>query len=81
MGTSRLYSSWILRLPPDAEIRGDRALPEGVVIRQFEPGEERAAYQVIETPSTSGRTGRHRPTRTGRRSSCGVPGSSRGTCW
>ena len=47
-GYERLYSSWILRLPPDAEIRGDRALPEGVVIRQFEPGEERAAYQVIE---------------------------------
>lgn len=47
-GYEQLYTSWILRLPPDAEIYGDKAQPEGVVIRPLEPGEERAAYQVVE---------------------------------
>nr|CAA9319900.1 MAG: hypothetical protein AVDCRST_MAG46-765 [uncultured Nocardioidaceae bacterium] len=47
-GYEELYTSWILRLALDAEISADAALPEGVVVRPFKPGEERAAYQVIE---------------------------------
>ena len=47
-GYEQLYSSWVLKLSPDAEIRGDATPPQGVVVRPYQPGEERAAYQVVE---------------------------------
>lgn len=47
-GYEQLYASWVLKLAPDAEIRGGGTPPAGVVVRQCQPGEERAAYQVIE---------------------------------
>jgi len=47
-GYQQAHTSWVLKLPPDAEIRGDGAPPGGVVVRPYEPGEEQAAYQVVE---------------------------------
>jgi mycothiol synthase len=47
-GYQRLWTSWVLKLAPDAEIRGDATPPDGVVVRPMAPGEERAAFQVVE---------------------------------
>lgn len=45
---SRLYTSWVLELPPGSEI-ASRPLPDGYRLRPYRPGhEERAAYEVIE---------------------------------
>lgn len=47
-GYQQLWSSWVLKLAPDDEIRGDGTPPDGVVVRPYEPGEERKAFQVVE---------------------------------
>ena len=46
-GYSRLWDSWVLRLPPDAELESPQ-LPPGVTIRPFRSGEEHAVYHVID---------------------------------
>ena len=47
-GYSPRHTSWALRLPAGADIEA-RPLPDGVIIRPFDPlTEERAVYQVIE---------------------------------
>lgn len=60
-GYTPRHTSWVLKLAPGDELAGDGTAPQGVVIRPYEPGEERAAYQVVEdafnewptrTPST-----------------------------
>jgi GNAT superfamily N-acetyltransferase len=47
-GYEHKHTSWVLKLAPNDEIRGDGTPPPGVVVRPYEPGEERAAYQVVE---------------------------------
>jgi len=47
-GYEHKHTSWVLKLAPDDEIRGDGTPPPGVVVRPYAPGEERAAYQVVE---------------------------------
>lgn len=47
-GYEHKHTSWVLKLAPDDEIRGDGTPPPGVVVRPYMPGEERAAYQVVE---------------------------------
>lgn len=46
-GYDRLWTSWILTLPPEAEITSPR-LPDDVLVRPLERGEERPAFQVVE---------------------------------
>jgi mycothiol synthase len=47
-GYAPMWTSWILQLPPGAEL-GEVPLPDGITIRPYVPGqEEQAAYQVIE---------------------------------
>lgn len=46
-GYLRLWDSWVLRLPPEAEL-ATPSLPSGVTIRPFRPGEEVAVYKVID---------------------------------
>ncbi|PKH42134.1 FR47-like protein [Nocardioides alpinus] len=41
------WTSWVLKLPEGASIP-DRALPEGYVVRTAQPGELRAAHDVLE---------------------------------
>ena len=41
------WTSWVLKLPAGASIP-DRDLPEGYVVRSAEPGELRAAHDVLE---------------------------------
>ena len=41
------WTSWVLRLPEDATIP-ERDLPDGYVVRTAEPGELRAAHDVLE---------------------------------
>jgi GNAT superfamily N-acetyltransferase len=50
-GYLRLWDSWVLRLPPEAEL-ATPSLPSGVTIRPFRPGEEVAVYQVIDDAFT-----------------------------
>ena len=47
-GYQQLWTSWLLELPADAEIRGDGTPPDGVVVRPYQPGEEHLAFQVVE---------------------------------
>jgi GNAT superfamily N-acetyltransferase len=42
------WDSWVLRLPPDAEIRAP-ALPADITIRTARPDEDHAVYTVVET--------------------------------
>jgi mycothiol synthase len=45
-GYEPTYTSWILRLPPDA--RPEMSVPQGVRIRPMRAGEERAVFELIE---------------------------------
>jgi ribosomal protein S18 acetylase RimI-like enzyme len=47
LGYHVAWTSWVLELPPGAEIQ-PQPLPEGYALRAFVPGEERAVYQVVE---------------------------------
>jgi mycothiol synthase len=47
LGYHVAWTSWVLELPPGAEI-SPQPLPEGYAVRAFVPGEERAVYQVVE---------------------------------
>jgi GNAT superfamily N-acetyltransferase len=47
-GYEHRHTSWVLKLAPDDEIRGDGTPPPGIVVRPYAPGEERAAYEVVE---------------------------------
>ena len=47
LGYHVAWTSWVLELPPGAAIE-PQPLPQGYAVRASVPGEERAAYQVIE---------------------------------
>jgi GNAT superfamily N-acetyltransferase len=47
LGYHVAWTSWVLELPPGAAIEPQK-LPEGYALRAFQPGEERAVYQVVE---------------------------------
>ena len=47
LGYHVAWTSWVLELPPGAAIE-PQPLPEGYAVRAFQPGEERAVYQVVE---------------------------------
>jgi mycothiol synthase len=46
-GYERLWDSWILRLPPNADL-GSPSVPDGTTIRPFLPEEEAAVYTLID---------------------------------
>lgn len=46
-GFTGLWTSWLLELPPGADIP-PAPLPEGYTVRPYRPGEEHAAYTTIE---------------------------------
>lgn len=46
-GYSRLWDSWVLRLPPNVEL-ATRVLPDGISIRPFRGGEELTVHRVID---------------------------------
>jgi GNAT superfamily N-acetyltransferase len=47
LGFHVAWASWVLELPGDARIE-PQPPPEGYAVRAFQPGEERAVYQVVE---------------------------------
>jgi ribosomal protein S18 acetylase RimI-like enzyme len=47
LGYHVAWTAWVLELPPRAAIE-PQPLPDGYAVRAFQPGEERAVYQVVE---------------------------------